>query len=112
MNVEISSVVTKEDTMLLTPADEKKILEEMEAAKRYCNKCEHRDVCSWYPREDCAFWSVLTPIKKKGHWIEGKYRITCDGCRCTYPKGLGHMNYCPNCGLPMERGSQNEKDAG
>ena len=39
---------------------------------------------------------------KTGHWIEGKYKDTCDKCRCTYPKNIGFKNYCPNCGAKME----------
>lgn len=43
----------------------------------------------------------VTPKSKTGHWIEGKYKDTCDKCRCTYPKNIGFKNYCPNCGSPM-----------
>lgn len=39
---------------------------------------------------------------KTGHWIEGKYRDSCDKCRCTYPKNIGIKKYCPNCGTKME----------
>lgn len=37
-----------------------------------------------------------------GHWIVGKYKDTCDKCRCTYPKNIGFKNYCPNCGTKMQ----------
>lgn len=45
--------------------------------------------------------SVAIP-NKTGHWIEGKYKDTCDKCRCTYPKNIGFKNYCPNCGAKMD----------
>ncbi len=48
------------------------------------------------------------PEQKTGKWIIGKYRLTCDQCRFTYPNKLmdemGVVNYCPNCGHPMKVG--------
>ena len=45
---------------------------------------------------------ALKQEPKTGHWIEGKYKDTCDKCRCTYPKNIGFKNYCPNCGAKMD----------
>lgn len=44
----------------------------------------------------------VTPQPKMGRWIKGKYKDTCDKCRCTYPKNIGIKNYCPNCGTRMK----------
>lgn len=46
---------------------------------------------------------------KTGHWIEGKYKDTCDKCRCTYPKNIGFKNYCPNCGTRMVEEQESEE---
>ena len=43
----------------------------------------------------------VTPQQKIGQWIKGRYKDTCDKCRCTYPKDIGFKNYCPNCGCKM-----------
>ena len=46
---------------------------------------------------------------KTGHWIEGKYKDTCDKCRCTYPKNIGFKKYCLNCGARMIEPQESEE---
>ena len=59
------------------------------------------------PNEDVMYEEYMRGFNKgkvsipTGHWIEGKYKDTCDKCRCTYPKNIGFKNYCPNCGAKM-----------
>lgn len=45
-----------------------------------------------------------------GHWIRGKYKDTCDKCRCTYPKNIGFKNYCPYCGHRMIEPQESEDE--
>lgn len=52
--------------------------------------------------EDVRRLSPVVPQQKTGRWIMGKYKDTCNKCRCTYPKNIGFKNYCPNCGIKME----------
>lgn len=48
----------------------------------------------------------VRPTRKTGHWIRGKYKDTCNKCRCTYPINIGFKNFCPNCGSKMESEEQ------
>lgn len=59
-----------------------------------------------------ALPSVNPQEPKTGHWIEGKYKDTCDKCRCTYPKNIGFKNYCPNCGSRMVEPQESEEVSG
>ena len=63
----------------------------------------------WYKSDserllDCPLNKIAEP--KTGHWIRGKYKDTCNHCRCTYPKNIGFKNYCPNCGMKMRAESE------
>lgn len=63
-------------------------------------ECLYDDIISLPP---------VTPQESKmGHWIMGKYKDTCNKCRCTYPKNIGFKNFCPNCGAKMVEPQETE----
>jgi len=69
--------------------------------KTYCLNCIHKEVCGWYPREDCNRFEEL----KQGRWIFwDKNRVMCSECKLEpySGKGADSFKYCPHCGAKME----------
>ena len=65
-------------------------------SQEYCAKCEHAEMCSWYPCDGCVFRQIQ-PKQKTGRWIDDN----CSECGQYVYHGDAN-NYCPNCGAKME----------
>jgi hypothetical protein len=73
----------------------------------------------WADLQECI--ENLPPVKpKKGKWIpehkgtghNGYYKTACycSCCKDYYTTSPEEMNFCPNCGMPMEMGDSDAND--
>lgn len=69
-------------------------------SQEYCAKCEHVEMCSWYPCDGCVFRQIQ-PKQKTGRWISNRHTDTvlCSECKKCYGD---ESKFCPNCGTKME----------
>ena len=98
-------------------------MDEEKEIMKSCNDCIHCPVCykiehygrDTYSAEPCEMYmgKVDTKPLVHGHWIQvDETKCRCSNCDIIALIGLyphGDKNYCPNCGVKMDRDTDDEK---
>ena len=98
-------------------------MDEKKEIMKSCNDCIHCPVCykiehygrDTYSAEPCEIYMGKADTKPlvHGHWIQvDETKCSCSNCNIIALIGLyshGDKNYCPNCGVKMDRDTDDEK---
>ena len=84
------------------------------ASEKWCEYCDHIEMCKWYPFGGCEFrslpkskeqekrhglWKLFDKKKMPDGWTYRRYK--CSECGFV---GVGATNFCPWCGARMDGG--------